>query len=121
MTTTQILELDYREEENKIIIQKVLHKVEPLSRKFSDEKEIPIEALEKVLYAVCKKYECCVNGIYLDSKSGEKVLIYTMRIISTKNLAQRVKIDAMCLYELFAKAVIKLHSDIRTGKLEEKQ
>ena len=46
MKTEDILNLDYREKENKQIIQKALLNIKPLS-KFSDEK-IPLEALEKL-------------------------------------------------------------------------
>ena len=47
MKTEQILNLDFRKEENQGIIQKVLRKIKPLS-KYSDE-VVPIEAIEKLV------------------------------------------------------------------------
>ena len=41
MTTEEILNLDYRKEESKTKIQKVLRKIKPLS-KYSEEDDIPL-------------------------------------------------------------------------------
>ena len=56
MKTEQILNLDYRKKENKEIIQKVLRKIKPLS-KYSDEVDVPIEAIEKLIHVLVQKYE----------------------------------------------------------------
>ena len=55
MTTKEVMNLDYREEENQEIIQKVLRQIKPLSR-YSDECEIPFEAIEKAIVVMSKKY-----------------------------------------------------------------
>lgn len=66
MKTEQIMNLDYRKEENQKIIQKVLRQVKPLS-KFSDEEQIPIEMLEKTVSVLTNKYE--ITPQWIDRKS----------------------------------------------------
>lgn len=114
MTTNQILNLDCREEENKEIIQKVLRQIKPLSR-FSDEEEIPIEALEKAITIMCKKYNIRIRDISPDIWSADKKIIWRANIISDKNLMSRGNVYGISMYEVLAKSAIKLYSEIRLG------
>lgn len=114
MTTNQILNLDYREEENKEIIQKVLRQIKPLSR-FSEEKEIPIEALEKAITVICKKYNIRIRDISPDIWSADKKIIWRACIISDKDLKTRGNIYGISMYEVLAKSAIKLYSEIKLG------
>ena len=114
MTTNQILSLDYREKENKKIIQKVLRKIKPLSR-YSDEEEIPIEALEKAITVMCKKYDIRIKDISPDIWSADKRIIWRACIISDKNLDMRGNVYGISIYEVLAKSTVKLYSDVRLG------
>ena len=114
MTTNQILSLDYREEENKKIIQKVLRQIKPLSR-YSDEEEIPIEALEIAITVMCKKYDIRIKDISPDIWSADKRIIWRACIISDKNLAMRGNVYGISMYEVLAKSTVKLYSDVRLG------
>lgn len=114
MTTNQILNLDYRLEENKKIIQKVLRQVKPLSR-YSEDEEIPMSALEKAIYVMSKKYEMRIHSIAPDIWSAEKTTIWRASIISDRNLTIRGNVYGISLYELSAKIVIKMYSEIKLG------
>lgn len=120
MTTNQILELDFREEENEKIIQRVLRQIKPLS-KFTDDEDIPLEFLEKVVRVVCLKYEVWVQSISQDVRAGDGITVWRATLIDTTNFKSFGNVYAMCMYELFAKLSIKLHSLIRTEKLKERE
>ena len=126
MKTEQILNLDYRKKENKEIIQKVLRKIKPLS-KYSDEVDVPIEAIEKLIHVLVQKYEILpqwMNMTYFEPIIG----IYSISIKTTTDHKSLGDEYGMCLYEVFAKLAIKMYSDIksknihvRTMTKEEKQ
>ena len=126
MKTEQILNLDYRKKENKEIIQKVLRKIKPLS-KYSDEVDVPIEAIEKLIHVLVQKYEILpqwMNMTYFEPIIG----IYSISIKTTTDHKSLGDVYGMCLYEVFAKLAIKMYSDIksknipiRTMTKEEKQ
>lgn len=109
MTTKDLLNIDYREEKNKFIIQKALLKIKPLS-KFSDEEYVPIEAIEKMIHLICSKYKVWIKDITLDSQSNEMYDIFRCNVIDESNLEYIETIYGICTYELFAKIVILLWS-----------
>lgn len=115
MKTSQILDLDFRKEENKKIIQKVLRKIKPLSR-FSDEEIIPIEMLEKTICTLVQKYEIehqWINVTYLETNSG----IYSVGVKSRVNHEWLGNVYGICIYELLAKLTIKLYSEIKSKQI----
>lgn len=113
MTTNQILNLDFRVKENQEIIQKVLRQVKPLS-KYSDE-EIPFSALEKAITVMCKKYVLQIKDIMIDSRSNDTNLIWRVTIANEVDLKVVEMIYGISLYEVFAKTVIKLYSEVKKG------
>ena len=126
MKTEQILNLDYRKEESQEIIQKVLRKIKPLS-KYSDESNVPIEAIEKLIRVLVQKYE--ITPQWMTMSFCEPVLgIYSIGVKTTTDHKWLGNVYGMCLYEVFAKLAIKMYSDIksknipvRTMTKEEKQ
>ena len=119
MKTNDILELDYRKEENKQIIQKALLNIKPLS-KFSDEsgKPIPLESLEKLLHMICKKYKVWVRYISQDPKASDDGDIWRSELVDESNLRSMKMVYGICLYELIAKIVIFLWSENKKEKLK---
>lgn len=112
MKTQDILELDYRKKENKIIIQKVLKKIKPLS-KYSDE-TIPFEKLEKLILKISEKYEYSPE-FHISSYTH----IYYGFIKNTSNDGIIYeKVYGICIYELYAKMAIKMYSDIKQNKVK---
>ena len=115
MKTEQILNLDYRKEESQEIIQKVLRKIKPLS-KYSDESNIPIEAIEKLIRVLVQKYEITPQWMsmsYFDNSFG----IYSIGIKTTTDHKWLGTVYGMCLYEMFAKLAIKMYSEVKSGKI----
>lgn len=115
MKTEQILNLDYRKEENREIIQKVLRKIKPLS-KYSDEINIPIEAIEKLVRVMVQKYE--ITPQWMSMSYFEPVLgIYSINVKTTTDHKWLGTVYGMCLYEVFAKLAIKMYADIKSGNI----
>lgn len=116
MKTEQILRLDYREEESKEIIQKVLRKIKPLS-KYSDEYgDIPLEAIEKLIRVLYQKYE--ITPQWMSMSLNEPIVnIYSIGVKTTTDHKWLGTVYGMCLYETFAKLAIKMYSEIKQGNV----
>ena len=117
MTTKQILDLDYREEKNKKIIQKCLCKFKPFA-KYSDE-IVPLEMLEKFMCKLSIKYQIYpqyITPIYLKNE----VIQYSISIKRTDTNDWLGSVYACCLYELVAKSCIKMYSDIKKENIPER-
>ena len=115
MKTEQILNLDYRKEESQEIIQKVLRKIKPLS-KYSDESNVPIEAIEKLIRVLVQKYE--ITPQWMTMSYFEPTLgIYSIGVKTTTGHEWLGTVYGMCLYEVFAKLVIKMYSEVKSGKI----
>lgn len=114
MTTKEVMNLDYRKEENKEIIQKVLRQIKPLS-KYSDECEIPFEAIEKAIVVMSKKYSMRVNEFTPDVWSNEDHTIWRAWLINDTNLKTIDMVYGITLYEVFAKTAIRLYAEVKKG------
>lgn len=115
MKTEQILNLDYRKEESQEIIQKVLRKIKPLS-KYSDESNVPIEAIEKLIRVLVQKYE--ITPQWMTMSYFEPILgIYSIGIKTTTEYEWLGTVYGMCLYEVFAKLAIKMYSEVKSGNI----
>ncbi len=115
MKTEQILNLDYRKEESQEIIQKVLRKIKPFS-KYSDESNVPIEAIEKLVRVLVQKYE--VTPQWMSMSYFEPILgIYSIGVKTTTDHEWLGTVYGMCLYEVFAKLAIKMYSEVKSGKI----
>lgn len=116
MKTEQILNLDYRKEENQEIIQKVLRKIKPLS-KYSEEEQVPIESIEKLIQVLCQKYNITPQWMSM-SFSEPKLSIYSIGVKTTTDHKWLGNVYGMCLYEVFAKLAIKMYSEVKAGNIE---
>ena len=114
MTTKEVMNLDCRKEENKEIIQKVLRQIKPLSR-YSDECEIPFEAIEKAIVVMSKKYNMMVREFMPDVWSNETHTIWRAILINENNLKTIDTIYGISLYEVFAKTAIRLYAEVKKG------
>lgn len=115
MKTEEILNLDYRKEENQEIIQKVLRKIKPLS-KYSDESNVPIEAIEKLVRVLVQKYE--ITPQWMSMSYFEPILgIYSIGVKTTTDHKWLGTVYGMCLYEVFAKLAIKMYSEVKSGNI----
>lgn len=114
MTTKEIINLDYREEKSRVIIQKVLKQIKPLS-KYSDENDIPLDAIEKAINVMCKKYLINIREIVPDTFANHKCIIWRAVLINDKNFKVIDNVYGISLYETFAKIAIRLFAEIKNG------
>ena len=116
MKTEEILNLDYRKEESQEIIQKVLRKIKPLS-KYSEEQDIPLEAIEKVIRILSQKYEIVPQWMVM-SLYESAINVYSIGVKTSNDHEWLGNVYGMCLYEVFAKLAIKMYSEIKQGNIE---
>lgn len=114
MKTEDILNLDCREEENKEIIQRVLRKIKPLS-KYSDECEIPLSAIEKLLTVMCKKYCINIKEITPNVLANNKQTIWKATIINENDFALLNYIYGVSIYEVLSKSTIEIYTKVKKG------
>ena len=114
MTTKEVMNLDYRKEENKEIIQRVLRQIKPLS-KYSDECEIPFEAIEKAIVIMSKKYNMRVREFMPDVWSNEEHTIWRAILVNETNYKTIDMVYGITLYEVFAKTAIRLYAEVKKG------
>lgn len=93
----------------------MLRKIKPLS-KYSDESNVPIEAIEKLIRVLVQKYEITPQWMmmsYFESAPG----IYSIGVKTTTDHKWIGTVYGMCLYEVFAKLAIKTYSEVKSGKI----
>lgn len=117
MKTEDILNLDCRKEESREIIQKALKRIKPLS-KYSD--EIPLEAIEKLIGVLVKKYAITVQSINLCFIDEKRSLYYSCGIIENDEHQWLGNCYGITMYELLSKVAIKLYSDIKRLEISER-
>lgn len=117
MKTEDILNLDYRKEENVDKIQKVLLKIKPLM-KYSEEEQVPFESLEKLLHMICVKYKVWVRNITQSPLVSNGNDLWGCQIVDTDELEIIKEVYGICMYELFAKIVIFLWSAKEREKIK---
>lgn len=114
MTTKEVMNLDCRNEKGRVIIQKVLRQIKPLS-KYSDESDIPLDAIEKAINVMCKKYIVSVRELVPDAFSNHEHTIWRATLINDKNLKVIESVYGISLYEVLAKVAIRLFAEVRKG------
>ena len=113
MKTKDLLNLDYRQMENKIKLVKALQMIPPLSRIESE--DIDQTHIEKAIHIMCNKYDMFVK-IMQDPKSGDKCDIWCMHIYKMSSLKEVAKIYGVCIDEILIKSAIAIYSEVRRLK-----
>lgn len=112
MTTKQILELDCRTEENKKVIQRVLRQIKPLSR-YSVEQPVPLEAIEKAITVMSKKYDMAVREFILDSQSNGKGTIWMANVVGSTDMGTISLVYGLGVYEVLAKVAVCMYAQVK--------
>lgn len=108
MTVQEIIELDYREEDNRNVIQKYLKKIKPFT-KYNNNEEVPFNKIEKLVGILSKKYNLRIRELAPDIWTADEGVIWKAVIINdTTNLTKCI-IYGLSLYEVFAKTVIYMY------------
>lgn len=114
MTTNQIINLNCKDKENQKIIQKVLRQIKPLSR-YSNECDIPFDAIEKAITVMCKKYMMRVSQLTSDVLANDFHIIWKASLTNDTNFSVIDTIYGITLYEVFAKTAIRLYTEVKKG------
>lgn len=117
MKTSEILDLDFRDEESKEIINKVLCKIKPLA-KYSDEESVPLEAIEKALGVMIRRYNIVMMYITPTYIPTNKENLYAASFRERNGKKWLGNVYGCCLYEVMAKSVIKVYSMIKNNEVQ---
>lgn len=107
-----IMELDYRKEENKKIIQRELHKIKPFKQR---KENIPIDDLEKLIFKLSQKYQnIWIKQIvpFLYNNHGGIYRAFIIELSKDESIKYH-EIFACCIYELYAKMAIFIYAITR--------
>lgn len=116
MKVREIIELDYRYEENREIIQDKLKLMKPFS-KYSDEEQVPMDIIEKFIGVAVRKYDLFVRDIKMACIKTNKENLYSMHVYEESSLKPICTVYGCELYELMAKAAIYMYALIKSEKV----
>lgn len=118
MTTQELLDIDMTEQKNKEIICRMLYKLKPMKKLAENTQAIKMEHLEKVLQGLCSHYNYGVQTIY--PYFEEKKFVFYCASITKKEDTTLWKgnVYGKTMYEVFAKLIIKIYSEIKKEKKE---
>lgn len=109
MMNDRIIELDCREENNKVVLQWYLTKIKPLA-KYRKIEDVPLSKIEKVITVLSKKYNMRIRDIVPDFWSNDEETIWRTALIDCRNLSTIAVIYGLSLYEALAKTAILMYS-----------
>ena len=85
--------------------------------KYSDE-EVPIDALEKVIRIMTRKYLIRIRSISPDIWSNKDSDIWRCEVVNDKTLELIKNVYGISLYEVLAKTAILMYSEIKKERLK---
>ena len=113
MKLREILDLDCRIEENKQHLLKALRKIPPLAKY----DEIPLEALEKVIGTITRKYTIRIEYICpLYAKNNGNVYCVSLKLIDPYQWLENVY--GCNLYEVMAKTALRMYAEVKKGTVK---
>lgn len=112
MRTSEILELDYREHDDRLVVQNVLRKIKPFVN-IPKSVEVPVVKLEKCLQVLSRKYDYVVS-IHLDPVSNNSAPIWRCAVVRYgQSVGSGTNVWGTSLYEVLAKAIILMYGASR--------
>lgn len=114
MKTEQILNLDCTKEQNKRKLNSYLLKVKPIQKRAEQDKFVQLELLEMVLHKFYEKYGYKFQ--FVTAYYEEEEFIFYETAIMDKNRKWLGNVYGKTLWELLAKCVIKIYSEIKKGE-----
>lgn len=124
MKTEDILNLDCKKEGNRELINKFLWKVKPCAKileknHYTITEIAPIELLEQVLHGLCERYPYKLQQIWTYSEE-KKFKFYHMGVIHVTDTYEWFgDVNGVTLWEVVAKAIIKIYADLKKEKTEQ--
>lgn len=115
MTTKELLEADFRNDAQRRAVQKALLKMKPFSKLCG---EVPLEKLEKFVFLSQRKYLVYMGSIFVSVANDMPV--YQVYFRNDKSMKEMGFVCGCSLYELMAKACIKIWSMIAKNEIEKR-
>lgn len=122
MRTEEILNIDCRKEEGKKKINSFLWKIKPVTKlKISKGCMLTVEDIEKVLHGISIHYDYIVQQIAPYYEDGEQFVFFKGEVMRKRNKTNEWcgTVYGKTMWELLAKALIKMYSEIKKEKTEE--
>lgn len=107
MNIKDIVNLDFREQDNKNIIQEWLNKIPYIQKNNTD-----LDTLINFTHKICRKYKIWLK-IKNDPFVHKDYDVWSSTLIDDLTLETINKIYGMCIYELFAKQLLYLYAYTR--------
>lgn len=111
MTTNDLINLDYRLPETKVILTKALRLIPPIGKL----ENIEMSHVEKAIHIICHKYQYHLL-LHQNPQVNKKYDIYDCCIINDNNLEQEGKVYGCCMEEVLIKTAIMLYTLVRRSK-----
>ena len=115
MKTMELLNLDCTKEENAEIIQKALKRIKPFSK---CEDDVELELLEKFIQKISRKYHIMIQWI-TPTFTDKIESMYSASFKRTDDHSWLGNVYGKSIYELYAKIVIKMYTDVKTLDIPE--
>lgn len=106
----KIMYLDYKPEQNKVKLQKILHNIPQFKKRKGN---VPIEKFEKLIQVITGKYAVTLQWISFTNNTGADDLYWSCSIKEDVKHKYIVTITAICMYELLAKVSIYLYAMLK--------
>lgn len=124
MKTSELLNLDCRKDKNNInILTRFLWKIKPVQsivgKCVEAGGDIDCVYLEDVLHKVCSRYEYKLQQIWVYEEEHNFVM-YSVGILRKQGSEWIGDVTAVSFWELVAKCIIKIYSDVKGRKKNEK-
>lgn len=117
MDIKKVLDADYRTDKGVRVVDRALRQIGPLKKKEDDE-DIALEEVEDVISIMCRKYQITIREIRPIYMPDTKCLYSACISTTDKSYSVLGYAYGCCLYEVMAKAAIKIYSEIKEGNVE---
>lgn len=121
MRTEEILNIDCRKEEGRKKINSFLWRIKPVTKlKLPKGCILSIEDIEKVLHGISIHYGYVIKQIAPYYENGEQFIFFKGEVMRKRNETNEWcgTVYGKTMWELLAKALIKIYSEIKKEKAE---
>lgn len=105
----RLIDADLRNGGSRNDVQGALKMIRPLSS-YSEDEDVPIEKLERLILVLSKKYAVRIRELVPDVWSNSGQTIWRAEVIDENDLSQVSAVYALSLYDVLAKVSLLMYS-----------
>lgn len=113
MKTSELINLDWTDDDNRYILVTALQKIPPLAK--MNASAIDSVHVEKAIHIMCYKYGFHIR-INQDAQANKKYDVWNCQLYNDKDLKIVSRVYGMCMDEVLIKTAIVLYSQVRRVK-----